>query len=473
MSNDSSVTQMQKAFIDALNKKLQDQFSKQLDGTFQTMQVPDGLYYGLQYGPNNYYNKAALDQINQQAIYGSNDILTVGNSTFTGLYDGIMGNVVYAFSQSDAAALQQDSSNTDAQQQALIKSWETDTGGPIKQADIDKSFPATKLGYILNTVQEKWKDDPDSIPNSMRGFKEAYQTWMTDAQVSYQLLSKSSAAIAKLKAARADVKRVTAANGGLQVSASEYYAPFGPFPTQNKINGDLQSNSTVEVKFVLDNFSSTQSRFSVEGSVGFSIPIYDVASIGVKGSAKYTVDKYTSSQTKITSKIVYKGITFVQTPLINSRLSDDNLRGWYLPDQLSDAIRNNWKSGTNPPKTGFALKGDEYPVDEYFGPCKKFSMIKTWVLSQKPTISMQFCGGETSKIKTDFQQKAHVDVTLFGFLNVASVDQSYQITNVDDKSVSGCVTVEMGPTKILGTTGTEDLRAFVVGGVPSYPPNNT
>jgi len=132
-----------------------------------------------------------------------------------------------------------------------------------------------------------------------------------------------------------------------------------------------------------------------------------------------------------------------------------------------------WTSGTNPPKTGYSLHSDQYPVNDYFGPGKKFSRIKTWVVSQQPTIKMKFCGADISRIKTDFQQNAHVGVKLFGLFDVGSVDQSYQVTNVDDKSVQGCVIVTMGPTVTIGTTPSSDSRAYILGGVSSYPPNNT
>jgi hypothetical protein len=471
---DSSPTAMQLAFADALKEKLNKQFSGQTDGKFETMSVPNGLYWGIQFGGNNYYNNNFLNQINLQAIRGSNGILTVGNDQFTVLYNGILGGIVFAWSQSDEKAMNQDNATNSAQVQALINSWETDMGKPITQAQMDGAAPPTKLGYILGQYVDKWSSDPDKVPEAFPNFKPALLVYLQQAAISARFGTQAARFNGRLIEARKNSLAGTAANGGLPISADAYYQPFGPFPTQNAINsGLLTLTNKASINFKLENFSSKESHLSIEGKTGFTIPIFDFASIGVSGGAKYTVDKYASSSTVINTDITYEGITFVQAPLTDANLTADNKKGWYANDVLSDAIGNVWTSGSNPPKTGLSLHTTQYPVGDYFGPGKKFSRIKTWVLSQEPTIKMQFCGADASKIKTDFKQNSKVSVKLFGLFDIGSVEQSYQVTDVDDKSVAGCVTVTMGSTKKIGSTTDKDFRAYVVGGVPSYPPNNT
>ena len=466
---DSSITPAQEAFIAALNKKLQQQFSSQLDGTFETMSVPNGFYWGIQFGPNNYYNEKALNQINLQAIEGSNGMLTIANANFTTLDNSILGDIVFGFSQADTQALQQDEANNQSQIQAVINSWETDMGAPITTVQMQSAVPPTKLGYIQAQVLKNWDNNVDKIPTSMQGFKVAYQTYEVSAQIAFRLLSQSAAGMARLAAARANSKTATAANGGLPIAAGKFYQPFGPFPTQNTINGGLQTlTNKASVDIDLSNFSSTASKFSVDGSVGFSIPILDFMSIDVGASTSYKLNKYASSQTTLKMTITYEGVTIVGTPLTASNLSSDNTKGWYTNDILSQAIGN-----TQLTQTGYSLKGSQYPVDEYFGPGKKFSRIKTWVLSQQPTISMQFCAADTSQVESDFKESTSVSVSLFGIFNIGSVSQSYEVKKVDSKSIEGCVTVEMGPPVAVGSTPAADATAYVVGGVPSYPPDHT
>ena len=466
---DSSITPAQQAFIAALNKKLQDQFSSQLDGTFETMSVPNGFYWGIQFGPNNYYNQNSLNQVNLQAIEGSNGLLTISNANFTTLYNSIMGDVVFGFSQADKQALQQDEANNQSQIQAVINSWESDMGAPITTAQMQSAVPPTKLGFIQAQVVKLWDNNVDEIPTSMQSFKTAYQTYEVSAQIAWRLLSQSAAGMQRLDAARANSKNPTAANGGLPIAAGAFYQPFGPFPTQNTINGGLQTLANkASIDIDLSNFSSTASTFSVDAKAGFSIPILDFMTIDVGASTSYTLDKYASSKTTLKMSITYEGVTIVGTPLTDANLATDNKKGWYTNDVLSQAIGN-----TDQSQTGYFLKGSQYPVDDYFGPGKKFSRIKTWVLSQQPTISMQFCGAETSTIVSDFKESTSVSVKLFGIFNIGSASQSYEVKKVDNKSVEGCVTVEMGPPVVVGTTPAADATAYVIGGVPSYPPDYT
>jgi hypothetical protein len=473
MATPSSITPAQQAFMDALKQKLNQQFSTLTNGKFETISVPDGFYWGIQFGPNNYYNKNSLNQMNLQAITASNGNLAIGNANFTTLYNSIMQAVVFDFSQGDLDDLAKDNAAFQAQIQAVINSWESDNGAPIAASDIATAVPKTKLGYIQAQVLKNWPD-PRNIPSSMQSFKQAYQTFQTQAQVSNRLTTQSATAMNRVAAAQANSVAGTATNGGLQTDNSNYYPPFGPFPTQNKINSDLQTLSNkASIKIKLDNFSSQESHLSIESNVGFSIPIFDFIQIGVSGGSKYTVDKYASSKTVINMTIEYQGVTFVETPLNDSNLTTDNTKGWYANDVLTQAINNTRQGGQHPSKSGYTLQGTQFPVSDYFGPGKQFSRIKTWVLSQQPTITMQFCGAEASKIKTDFQQHSHVDVKLFGLFSIGSIDQSYQVTNVDDKSVAGCVSVTMGPSVIQGTTPAADARAYVIGGVPSYPPDRT
>src|SRR5438445_3548365 len=205
------------------------------------MSVPNGLYCGIQFGPNNYYNKNFLNQANLLAIRGSNGILAIGNDLFTGLYNNILGATVFAWSQSDEKAMAQDNTNNQSQVQALITGWETDMGKPIAQTQMDEAAPPTKLGYILGQYVTKWAGDPDKVPDAFPNFKPALLVYLAQAAISARLGTQAAALNARLKAARANSLAGTVANGGLQTSSDSYYQPLGPFPTQNKINSSLQT----------------------------------------------------------------------------------------------------------------------------------------------------------------------------------------------------------------------------------------
>ena len=464
-----NITLARQGFTRALNSKLRERFSNQLDGTFEAMSVPSGFHWGIQFGPNNYYNENSLNQINLQASKDRDGNLTVGKANFTTLYHDIMSAIVFGFSAADEKALHQAEADAPSQIHQVIVSWEQDFGR-ITEEQQKSAFPSTKLGYIQLKVQGHWGGDVNNIPPMMQAFKNAYQGYQVSAPVSNRLTTESAQAMVRLNAARANSLTAEEGNGGLQTGAAAYYQPFGPFPTQDDIKRGLQTlSNNLSVELYLSDFSSKDSVLSVEGNAGISIPHLDFMTIDLGGSSQYTVDRYASSGTTLAVSIKYDGVTFLGAPLTDANLSSDLKTGWYANDILVQAIEN-----TKQDKTGYSLQGSQYPVSEYFGAGKKFSRVKTWVLSQQPTISIQFRGADESTIVTDFKEHASLGIALFGIFGIGKVKESYEVRKVESDGLSGCVTVEMGPSKVVGSSGPEDTSTtYVVGGVPSYPPSQT
>lgn len=464
----SAVTSAQEAVIAAIQAKVAQQFSTLLDGEFYPMSMPSGAYYGIQAGPNNYYNKNFLDQVNIQAQQASNGLLEADGAVFTSLYGEVMNAVVFVFSPADSQQLQADLTANQSQVQAVISAWETDTGAAITAAQMQSAFPATKLGYIQGQVESRWKGDARNIPSSLPDFKPAYQSFQVSAQVSNRMTLESAAAINRLSALRANLATPSADDGGLQLDATHWYPPLGPFPTQNSIIGELNStNRQLTIAIDIDNFSSSSSTFKVEGSVGFTVPIADLAEIGVSANTQYSLSRYADSSTVVNMSLTYPGVTFVSVPLTAGNLTTDNSQGWYAADILQQAIGN-----TDGHQTGYSLQGGQFPVDRYFGTGKLLSRVKTLVLSREPTITLKFCQGETSNVTSDFHVGASVNLKILDLFQVGSASTDYKVTDVDDKSVAGCVTLTLGPPATVGTTNLADARAYLIGGVPSYPPTN-
>lgn len=463
----SDITEAQQDFIQAIQDEANQQLSSLLDGTFEVINYPNGFFWGIQFGPNNYYNANALQQVDLQASTGSNGVKTLAGTQFSALYSQILNDVAYQFSKADTAAMQTELSNADSQVQAVINSWENDAG-PITTQDIKAAgcFPATKLGFIDYTVLQKFGGDVKKIPSSMNSFRMAYQTYQVAAQLVFQLQQASASAIQRVQQARDNVMTPTNANGGLQVDAGKYALAYGPFPTQNAINGGLQqSSNALTIQVDLSNFSSKTVDFSVSGSAGISIPILDVLSIDVSASSSYTMHDLAQSSTALSMKLTYPGLTIVGAPTTQGNLSTNGETGWFDNQILTEAVAN-----VGQDRTGYALLGNQFPVDDYFGPDKKFGRVKTFVISQQPTIEMTFSGAEATAFTSDFKENASASVSLFGLFKIGEVDQSYEVQKVDTKSVSGQVTVTFGPPVPIGTTPSADASAYLVGGVLSYPP---
>ena len=204
---------------------------------------------------------------------------------------------------------------------------------------------------------------------------------------------------------------------------------------------------------------------SISGGTSFNIPIADILGISVNASASYDLSRYTSSSSTLTMDLNYPGVTFF--PSIASALSLDNSTGWYANDILQEVA-----SKTGQDATGYKLNGSEYNVSELFGPGKAFSRLKTFVISQQPTITLTFTGADASKITSDLQVKASVKLDLLGLFTLGSAAGSYSVQKVDTDSRSGSVTVTLGPPAVSGTIPLQQQVAYVMGGVAAYPPDN-
>jgi hypothetical protein len=271
-----------------------------------------------------------------------------------------------------------------------------------------------------------------------------------------------------LSAAIGAVTTPSAANGGMQTGATSYAVGYTPkkLMSANQLIGGLSTaTNQINMSLALSNFSSTQSDLSINGKVGFTIPILDILDISFSASASYNLSKYAASSTGITMDITYPGVTIF--PSAPSILAADNVTGWYANDILQEVVRN-----TGNDITGYALQGSEYSVDHVFGINKIFSRLKTFVISQQPTVEITFKGSELSKVVSDMKLHAKVDVKLFDIFSLGSASANYTVHKVDDKSVKGSVTVTFGPPKVSGTIPIEQQKAYVLGGVASYPPNN-
>jgi len=150
-----------------------------------------------------------------------------------------------------------------------------------------------------------------------------------------------------------------------------------------------------------------------------------------------------------------------------SRLTADNKTGWYANDILEEVAT---KTGQD--ATGYKLQGSEYDVGELFGPGMAFSRLKTFVISQQPTIAMTFTGTEISRVTSDFKVGASIKLKLFGLFTLGEAEGSYSVHNVQSDSKTGTVTVTFAPPQVSGTTPLEKQVAYVLGGVASYPPDS-
>lgn len=457
MTND--ITDSQKAFAAAIEGKVGQMLSSRLDGTFNVLNYPSGFDWQVKKGSDAYYNSKSLNEIDLGVTLGGNGIHTLGGSNFSTMYRDILVGASYVYSTQDSATITKHQKDASAAEVNVIEEWESAVG-QISQSQQKDAFPPTKIGFISEQVEKKWGGDAGNIPVSMNNFRIAWQTYQVAAAASFSILTRASQAAIQRKAAIENVEKPTESNKGMQVSSSQFYPGFTGLPTVTTINNGLQTETnTVSVDIDISNFSSEKSNLSIDGKVGFSIPIADIVTFDIGASSSYHLDKYKESSSSLSMNISYPGVTVVGSAPMN--LSADGSTGWYSDLIIGEIV----KAVTEENVTGYKLgSSSEFT---HFGDGSKFSRVKTFVISQQPTITMTFAAADSNLVTSDFKESASLKVKLFGLFDVGSVSQSYEVKKVDASSEAGKVTVTLGPpTEDPGNT------AYIMGGVISAPSAN-
>lgn len=468
MSTASTVTaptQAQQTFVTALEEQINQSFSNILDGTFSAVNYPAGFHWGVQFGPNNYFNQAALNDLDLQLEVASNDILTLAASNFSTLYLQVLNDVSYVISDAEQAIINKQFQDAESQISSVITEWES-SYGPITPSQADSAVPPTKLGYIVMQVQILWGGDISQIPSSLASFEYAYEKYQLAAAQMNTIMQASAAALTRLSQAKINTKTPSATNGGLQTDTDSFYVGYVT-PPQTQINSGLQTSSnSVQIQLSLSDFSSSSSNLSVDGQAQGILGLDDIITLSLEGSSSFNLSKYTSSSSTVDMTIMYPGVTVIAAAPFN--LNGAGVQGWYDNLLLTEAV-NNMGQGTK--VTGYQIQGSEFPAG-FFGTGGGFSRLKTFVISQTPTISITFQDADSSLVKSDFQEQTSVELDLLGFIPIGSTSQSYTVQNVEASSSDGSVTVTLGPAVQQGTIPSQQATAFVLGGVASYPPNN-
>lgn len=462
MLSAAAVSPAQQAYINDLQSQVGTFLASKLDGAFSVVNYPAGFNYGITYGSNAYYNPATLKDIDTLLGISSSGQLELTGAGFSNLYAQILPAVTFNFSQADQQTMNAQDTAASSQIASVLQEFQN-AGG-----NFSTPLPlGGKLQDVFNQLTKLY-GSLDKIPDTLNALRNAVASYKASAANSYALHNRQYAATARIAAAVANTVKPDANNGGMQTDNAKFYVGYTPekLPSANQLLGSLATASNaVTVAISLSNFSSTNSNFSVSGGTSFNIPIASILNISIGASASYDLSRYTSSSSQVAINITYPGVTlFSSTPSV---LSTDNSTGWYAADILEGVIANTGRDAT-----GYQLQGSEFNIPDEFGPGKAFSRLKTFVISQQPTVTMTFSAADVSKITSDLQVGAKINVSLFGIFSLGSASSSYSVQKVETSSQSGSVTVTFGPPQVSGTIPLQQQVAFVLGGVASYPPNN-
>lgn len=450
------------AFIDEIQRQTAQLLATKLDGEFSVVSYPAGFNYGITYGPNAYWNGATMSDIDTLLGVSSNGQLELTGGGFSDFYVQLMQGVTFSFSQADEQLMDAQDKAASAQIASVLTEFEN-AGGVYN----DPLPFGGKLQDVFDQLTARY-GSLDKLPKSLNALRNAIASYQAKAGDSYAMHNRYYAATARIAAALDAATTPTKQNGGQQISAQSWVVGYTPdkLPTANQLIGSLNTaGNALEVVINLNDFTEESVQMSLSGGFEFPIPIGELFDISIGASASYDLSRYALSSTSVTMNMTYPGVTVVST--MPSRLSADNKTGWFANDILEEVAT---KTGQD--ATGYKLQGSEYDIDDLFGPGMAFSRLKTFVISQQPTIEMTFTGTELSRVTSDFKVGASIKLQLFGLFTLGEAEGSYAVHNVQVDSKTGTVKLTFGPPKVSGTTPLEKQVAYVLGGVASYPPDN-
>lgn len=228
----SDITPSQKAFVEAIQSKVNSQLGGKLDGQFQMVSYPSGFNYGITYGNNAYYNEATLKDIDTLLGTSSSGGLELTGGGFSGYYLRLLQAVTFSFSSADQKTINDQDTAAQAQIASVLTEFEN-AGGSY-------SNPLPKFGGklqdVFNQLTEEYKS-LDNIPDALNSLRNAIVTYKAQAADSYALHSKWYQAQDYLGAALKNAKTPTTENGGMRTGDSSYYVGYTPkkLPTVNQL----------------------------------------------------------------------------------------------------------------------------------------------------------------------------------------------------------------------------------------------
>ena len=325
--------------------------------------------------------------------------MPVLGDVYTTLYKNVIDNLEYGYSTGDQQKMNDEAAKLSAMTGSIIDQF--------KATDLyDPSQDDVTISYIMQRIVEvtgKDYTDLDTIKypqytvlcNRLSDYARA-------ATFTSQLQMRWYEAYQRLQAASANVGSPSKDNGAFKVDDGSYVCAWGCLPEPEQLLSALQGGSSVSFSVEASDFKSEESNFRFESDVSCRVPFMWFLSVfDVNHTHEYELNKCADEGASLTITVEYKGIT--QVPAVPQPLSDDNKTGWFASDVLEEAAVNSGRD-----ETGYRLNGGEFDPDELFGEGGSLRRIKTFVISQRPAITLSFTNFDFSEIEEDFKQGTDV-----------------------------------------------------------------
>jgi hypothetical protein len=239
---------------------------------------------------------------------------------------------------------------------------------------------------------------------------------------------------------------------------------YGISKSGQQILNDLKGSSSIKMSMSVQSSSSSNYNVSINGGTSFSIG-GPILSFSGGTSAQFNMESIQGAGSAMSIDVTYTGYSVVPSaPQSQQTVGGGGTIGWYSQQILQEAS-SNFKSAF----TGSGLMFHGAPsitLDQY--PSGNFNLLSNVIISNYPTISINYANGSYSQFSQSFATQTSGTVKLFGFIPVGGGSMSTYEASTKQGSSNSQFSVNFVPPS---TTGVPPLlqTAYVIGGVVVSP----
>ena len=413
------------------------------------------------------FNTLTYNWISSNLKGGADPIQLDGS--FTNLYIQAINAVTWSLSKADQSALNLAANAATRQAAALQNAWIAAFGklpgtttSPID--DIvgviltwTSKDPTPSLFDIQNAIS--LTDLLDRTPPAGQSILPVFVNWLDAIGSQLSLQNSVSMNNAYLARARRAVAQASQANGGLALNNGTFAPAYAVSPQVSDIENAMLQGSPVTMSMTVRQSSSDMFSVSVEGKVGFEIPIASLITIGVGGNANYFSSNLVTSENETIVEMSFPGVNLVNFGPVPFQQTGAST-SWYWIDPIREAIRNGASD-----VSGF--KFSPMPSIDFSagGP---FGYLMGAAISGYPTITITSKTANLQEVQKTFEQSASMSVSFLG-IQLASGSESTYSNNVKVDAANSAVTITLAPPpQVVGGT-VNAAQGWVLGVQPNYP----
>lgn len=457
-------TNVNQQVSEAIRQQISAALSAKIDPGFTVIRYPSGFAYVLQYGASAYYNPATLELIDQLVVANGDGTADIAGSRFSSRYCDILNASTFNVSTADAKA--QDAANREFSKASdeLVKQFEKDLGRIRKQQLQGKDGRTIdKILFVEQYIEEHYVGAGQSWPISLTGLETKFSGWSLKAQNMRRSMKLQQDAMNLLSQASQNVKAPDQQNGGMQTGPTDWVPAYKGLPDVTDLATSITSGTPqMNVKLEFDNTGNNTMKMKVDNqSIGPITPSMLQFSISAQdGSQQRSAGDLWTAASRVIMDIDYCGVTLVSSH--PQDIADDLSTGWYSQNVISQLAQ---KTGQD--VTGFQLQSSLFDAGTLFGKGKTFARVKTFVISDDPTITLWFYGINKSDVDQKFSVQSKAELTVGGIAAFGTKTTQYQVNSVQDAGAA--VKVVIMPDTSQSAALPENQRAHVIGGVLDFP----